>query len=224
MSSFLGEFEKVVEFPHARDAGSLAMTGDQMEVEAVPGFFCGGASSGGPAFGPDGPGLEADLMDPDFIAVTVEELDTVMDDCLPAPFPVMEEPFSRCVERSRSDVSEGSGTQKPPGGLQKACAASNAGSSMLTVQAKKHPKSDSGVGSTLGSPGKGSSFKEYKDSDYQGSGDLFFGELGTYGGGAAPVEAISNLRIDGDACRDSSGDGMSCHLSTVNGAVMANYG
>lgn len=78
-------------------------------------------------------------------------------------------------------------------------ARANRGGNLAAARDHKHPKSDSGIGSTQGSPGNAFLFKEYKGLDYEGSGQLFFGELPSCATDN-PVE-VYNVKTEGSGSR-----------------------
>lgn len=196
--------------PRGCDAGVTAMAENQTEVDPMPGFLCHGArSTSGSTYNSrgDSPDLEADLLNAEFIAnfVTVQDLD--LEDWS-SDSPGLQEATSRCVvqelggdhstgtEITQRQASEERGIQNIPGGCQEASGTLGTNGDMLISQEEKHPKSDSGVGSTLGSPGKGFLSKEHKEYEYQGSGRSLLGEFRSHG--SPPADSLGNYRVDGD--------------------------
>ena len=192
MSSIL----ETIEAPESR---SHPLNEDQMEVDPLPGIFCDTTMNSSSAA--SGPWIaRGEISDPDPEVITIDDLDKAFDDCLPNPSDSVEgvegsdrDTFLKpenapmlAVETPKDPVSPlykpqfhptSHKVHEDPEGNVQSRARTNRGENRAATQYHKHPKSDSGIGSTQGSPGNAFLFKEYKGLDYEGSGQLFFGEL-----------------------------------------------
>ncbi|RPB02254.1 hypothetical protein L873DRAFT_1673713 [Choiromyces venosus 120613-1] len=241
MSSLLESIE-------ATGSQSHSLSEDQMEVDPLPGIFCdttmnSSSTSSHPWIDRD----EISDHDPEVIN-SIDDLDRAFDDCLPNTSYPMEgiedsdkdlflkpenatmlapempmDPVSP-LHKPQLHISHSAPVQVGPEDTAMSPAQNHHRGGLATREDHKHPKSDSGIGSTQGSPGNASLYKEYKGLDYGGSGHLFFGELPPYAV-KNPVEEVYSVKIGGDGSnRNGSTSSSSCSVEvSETGANYSRY-
>ncbi|KAG0124717.1 hypothetical protein HOY82DRAFT_493859 [Tuber indicum] len=213
----------ILESIEATGSRSQPLNEDQMEVDPLPGIFCDTTmSSSSTASDSWMVGEEISDNDPEVIN-SIDDLERAFDDCLPNSSDTMDgiegsdkdtllkpedvvSPLHKPLLHTSHSVHESPETLRV---------------GLVAAQDHKHPKSDSGIGSTQGSPGNAFLYKEYKGPDYEGSGRLFFGELPSCDTGN-PVKEVYNVRVEGSGpSRNGSPGSSSCTVEASE--TIANY-
>ncbi|CUS12154.1 unnamed protein product [Tuber aestivum] len=196
------KMNSILESIEATGCRSHPLNEGQMEVDPLPRIFCGPTASSSSTVNDSWVvGGEISDNDPEVIN-SIDDLERALDDCLPNP----SDPVEDCEGSEKDPLLKPENApmlamrmpRNPPPPLRKpqlhtshSLPEGNAHSLTQRTQrgnlaaARDHgrPKSDSGIGSTQGSPGNAFLYKEYKGLDYEGSGQLFFGELPPCGTG-----------------------------------------
>ncbi|KAG0637953.1 hypothetical protein HOY80DRAFT_888734 [Tuber brumale] len=214
------KMSSILESIEATGSRSHPLNEDQMEVDPLPGIFCDTTmSSSSTASGSWMVGEEISDNDPEVIT-SIDDLDRAFNDCLSNPSDPIEGSDKDTLLKLEDAVSP---VHKPLLHTSHSVHESSEtpGANLVAVQDHKHPKSDSGIGSTQGSPGDAFFYKEYKGPDYEGSGQLFFGELPPYDTGN-PVKEVYNVRVEDSGSSRNGSPGSSCCAVEASETV-ANY-
>ncbi|PWW79303.1 hypothetical protein C7212DRAFT_355345 [Tuber magnatum] len=206
------KMSSILEGIEATGSRSHLLNESQMEVDPLPGIFCGTTVSGSStARDPWVAGGETPDHDSEVIN-SMDDLERALEDCPPDPSGPMEgiegsekdtflKPEAAPMLATETPTHSVSPLHKPQlhasrglhegteDNAQPHTRKTHRGN-LAAAQDHEHPKSDSGIGSTQGSPGNAFSYKECQDLDYEGSGQQFFGELPPYGTGNPAVGEV----------------------------------
>jgi len=215
------QMSSILESIEATGPRSHTLNEDQMEVNPLPGIFCDTTMNSSSTVS-DSWAVRGEISDNDPEVITsMDDLDKAFD-CLHsssmegtegsdkdtflkpenAPMLAVETPKDPVSPLHKPQFCTSHKVHEETEGNAQSRARANRGGNLAAAQDHKHPKSDSGIGSTQGSPGNAFLFKEYKGLDYEGSGQLFFGELPSCATDN-PVE-VYNVKTEGSGSRGNS--------------------